>query len=441
MNSSGLAYQTSAIRSVVSLTPNNWGWQRIKNVSIINRHSLPENTDPEFEFDYIDVGAVTSVGTIRSPERLVFEDAPSRARRLVADGDTIVSTVRTYLRAIAYMTGDASNAVVSTGFATVTPEAGVDPRFLFWWLRSTPSVQEIVARSVGVSYPAVNASDVADIGIALPPLKEQRRIAEYLNHETGRIDELSAEQEHAIELLWERRRASVFDAVTGRSVAGPRRSGVPWVDSIPSEWDAAKLTTIATLGSGHTPARSRPELWMDCTIPWITTGEVRQIRSDEREILTETRELISQRGIDESSAVLHPAGTVVLSRTASAGFSAIMGTDMATSQDFATWTCGPRILPEYLLYCLRAMRSDLMGRLAMGSTHQTIYMPDIKSIVVPLPPTEVQGRIVREVRETVQGFDSLRREMEAQIDLLREYRQALITAVVTGQLNLAESAA
>ena len=141
-----------------------------------------------------------------------------------------------------------------------------------------------------------------------------------------------------------------------------------------------KLGYVARLGSGHTPSRDHPEWWLNCTIPWITTGEVAQMSSDRLEEITETREMISEIGLANSSATVRPKGTVVLCRTAaSAGYSAIMGSDMATSQDFATWTCGPRLRPRYLLLCLRAMRSDLLGRLAIGSTHRTIYMPDIES--------------------------------------------------------------
>ena len=81
-----------------------------------------------------------------------------------------------------------------------------------------------------------------------------------------------------------------------------------------------------------------------------------------------------------SSAELHPKGSVVLCRTASAGYSAVMGKDMATSQDFVAWRCGPQLDPFYLLWCLRAMRSDLLGRLAMGSTHKTIYVPDLQAL-------------------------------------------------------------
>ena len=107
-------------------------------------------------------------------------------------------------------------------------------------------------------------------------------------------------------------------------------------------------------------------------------------------ILTETRECISEVGLANSSAELHPVDTVVLCRTASAGYSAVMGAQMATSQDFVTWTCGPRLDPYYLLWILRAMRQDLLGRLAMGSTHKTIYAPDLQMLRVPLPPLDLQ---------------------------------------------------
>jgi type I restriction enzyme S subunit len=141
-----------------------------------------------------------------------------------------------------------------------------------------------------------------------------------------------------------------------------------------------------------------------------------------------------------SSAELHPAGTVVLSRTASPGYSAIMGRDMATSQDFATWTCGPLLNPRFLLLCLRAMRQDLLGRLAMGSTHKTIYMPDLESIAVPIPPLSEQEQLVDAAYDQHRTLDECATRISAQIDLLRERRQAFIGAAVTGQLTIPQAA-
>src|SRR5258708_17103603 len=101
-----------------------------------------------------------------------------------------------------------------------------------------------------------------------------------------------------------------------------------------------------------------------------------------------------------------------------------MGVPMATSQDFATWTCGPVLRPRYLLLCLRAMRQDLLGRLAMGSTHQTIYMPDIEAIRVPLPPLDQQDQIVSGTWSKLKELDKLLDHLGHQIKLLEERRRA-----------------
>lgn len=111
-----------------------------------------------------------------------------------------------------------------------------------------------------------------------------------------------------------------------------------------------------------------------------------------------------------------------------------MGRDMATSQDIVTWTCGPLLRPRYLLLCLRVMRSDLLDRLAMGSTHKTIYMPEIESLRTLLPPVEVQDQIVDEVWRQLGLLHSAMEGLERQVELLVEHRQALITAAVTGEL-------
>jgi type I restriction enzyme S subunit len=193
-----------------------------------------------------------------------------------------------------------------------------------------------------------------------------------------------------------------------------------------------KIKHVARLGTGHTPSRSHPQYWEDCTIPWITTGEIQQVRDDRAEVITETRERISEVGLANSAAELRPAGTVVLCRTASAGYSAIMGAEMATSQDFATWTCSDRLLPRYLLMCLRAMRGDLLGRLAFGSTHKTIYMPDIQALQIPLPTVEEQHHVLAAIDKRTSVIDAVSNLLRHQLHLLAEHRQAMITAVVSG---------
>lgn len=125
----------------------------------------------------------------------------------------------------------------------------------------------------------------------------------------------------------------------------------------------------------------------------------------------------------------------MLSRTASVGFSAIMGVPMATTQDFANWICGPRLLPDFLLLCLRGMTGEFR-RLMMGSTHNTIYMPDIETLTIAAPPIEEQANIVRDTARKSGRYDALIAEAGAAVALLQERRAALISAAVTGKIDI-----
>ncbi|MGW4420788.1 restriction endonuclease subunit S [Streptosporangium sp. NPDC004631] len=207
----------------------------------------------------------------------------------------------------------------------------------------------------------------------------------------------------------------------------------PWLSQ--SRWPTVPIRYVAKLGTGHTPSRQRPDYWKNCTIPWMTLADVWQLRDGTRNTVAETKEKISQLGLVNSAAVLHPAGTVMLSRTASVGFSAIMGIDMATSQDFATWTCGPKLHSRFLLHALRAMAPDLR-RVAAGSTHKTIYMPDIEQLRIPLPSVEEQRRIAAFLdSETAQisRIESLRAIQRRNLD---ERAAALVTEIlVPGALS------
>jgi type I restriction enzyme, S subunit len=328
--------------------------------------------------------------------------------------------------------------VASPEFIALRPNGGIIDRFLAYLLASETTRLRLDAnvQSVTRSHQRVTPELVRHLKFACPPLDDQRRIADFLDAETARIDGLATAQNKAKKLLLERRAAKVFGLVTGAGAADRMPSQLAWATSLPVIWQSVKLGHFARMGSGHTPSRSHPEWWEDCTIPWITTGEVSQVRDDRREVLTETRECISEVGLANSAAELHPKDTVVLCRTASAGYSAVMGEDMATSQDFVTWTCGPSLDPFYLLWCLRAMRSDLLGRLAMGSTHKTIYVPDLQALRIPLPQLSEQRQIVGAIRASNAAIDAAVDVIDRQAGLLAERRQALITAAVTGGITV-----
>jgi type I restriction enzyme S subunit len=331
-------------------------------------------------------------------------------------------------------TFEAGRSVVAKGLATTvaagTTELHVvrtreaDSRYLNYVFQSKPFLEGGAASMVGVAgQKRVPEGWVLNYWISIDDLRSQSHIADFLDTTTARIDALIEKKRRTIKLLNERRVAIIAAEVLNHA------------------WPRVKLTLLARLGSGHTPSRSRPDWWEHATIPWITTGDIAQMRGDHVELIENTKFSISELGLANSAAELHPAGTVVLSRTASVGFSAIMARPMATSQDFATWTCGAGLEARFLLLCLRAMRAELVGRLAMGSTHKTIYMPDIEAIRVPVPTRDEQERVVEETWARLRPIDVVIDKIERQIALLREHRQALITAAVTGELDVAKAAA
>jgi type I restriction enzyme, S subunit len=218
-----------------------------------------------------------------------------------------------------------------------------------------------------------------------------------------------------------------------------RADSATWMGEIPEHWDIARLKYVAKLGTGHTPSRQNPEYWVDGerAIPWVTLADVWQLRDGGRATtIAETAEKITPHGLANSAAVLHPTGTVILSRTASVGFSAVLEVDAATSQDFMTWTCGPRLAPMYLLYVLRAMKQEFR-RLVMGSTHNTIYMPDIERLTVPLPPLEMQRSIVREVECQLRAVDAVHERKMRLRDLLFERRRGIVGSVLADETRRA----
>lgn len=412
----------------------------LKCVVQYNRETLADSHASDDVIRYIEIGDVNETEGVTGTTEMPFGDAPSRARRVVRHGDVLISTVRTYLRAVGGITAELDGAVASTGFATLTPK-GVHSRYLQYAVLEQTFLDDLEARSTGVSYPAINSSDLVRIPIRVPAVAEQRAIADYLDRETAQIDEFIAENERFIGLLVERRAAVIAHAATkGLDPDAPMRdSGVEWLGEVPEGWEVGNIRRFAAMRTGHTPSRQRPEYWRDCDTGWFTLADVWQLREG-RKYLGETTERVSKVGIRNSAAELLPAGTVVLSRTASVGFAGIMPEPMATSQDFWNWVPGNKLVPEYLWYQFLAMKPDF-ERLMMGSTHNTIYKSDAASIVIAVPPVEEQRVIAGYLDERTARIDEAIATASEGITLAKERRSALISAAVTGKIDVTEGAA
>jgi type I restriction enzyme S subunit len=197
----------------------------------------------------------------------------------------------------------------------------------------------------------------------------------------------------------------------------------------PPGWMWVPLLRLARQESGHTPSRGVAAYW-NGDIPWIG---IRDAAAHHGGVINDTAQHVTQAGLDNSSARLLPAQTVCLSRTASVGYVVVMGRPMATSQDFVTWICSPALLPDFLKYALLAEGDDIR-RFGKGSTHTTIYFPEIRALHICLPPLAEQREIVRILDEALPAIRTARHEATRALALLDHLERSILTRAFRGEL-------
>jgi len=195
--------------------PEHWEVKRLKYVASINDEVLTEKTDEDYEIEYVEISGVKNGIGIVETSTYRFKDAPSRARRIVRDGDVLVSTVRTYLKSIAKVESPPYNLIASTGFAVIRSRK-INSDYAGYLFYSEPLIGEIISLSTGVSYPAMNSSQIGDIYMPIPPLPEQQSIVRHIEAECDRIDTKIANTEKLVDLLTEYRTALISEVVTGK---------------------------------------------------------------------------------------------------------------------------------------------------------------------------------------------------------------------------------
>ena len=415
--------------------PSHWTVSKFSRHISINGGQVDPRIDPYRTMPLIAPNHIESgTGKLSALESAEGQGADS-GKYLVRKGQLIYSKIRPNLAKAVTAPAD---CLCSADMYGLSPDPSVlDSDFALRVLLSRPFTDYVIDSSMRVAMPKVNHESLGAAPLWFPPLGEQRKIVGFLDRETAKIDALISKQEQLIATLREDRAATITQAVTKGLDPNVemKDSGIGWIGGIPTHWEAVRLRHRAAMKTGHTPSRSVEEYWENTTIPWFTLADVWQLRGGRQVYLGETASLISELGLQNSAAELLPAGTVVLSRTASVGFSGIMPTAMATSQDFWNWVCGPELEATYLVYLFRAMR-PYFDSLMMGSTHQTIYQADAASIKIPLPPVEEQREIVSVLGSKIQRMDALIDKSTEMIDTLREYRSALITDAVTGKIDI-----
>ena len=386
--------ETLAVNQVARITsaPPSWQTLPLRRLFRITGGATPKSDVAEYwdgDVQWVtpaDLGKTPLLEVHTSARTLTRAGLDSCAAELLPPGSIIVS-VRAPIGAI----GIAKVPMATNQGCKGLVGQSADSKFMAYQLSVSQESLEAIGR--GTTFTELSATDLGSFQVAVPPLDLQRTIADFLDRETAKIDALIDKQEQLIATLREDRAATITHAVTKGLKPGVAQapSGIQWMGDVPAHWEVARLRHHATMKTGHTPSRQKPEFWENTHIPWFTLADVWQLRSGRQIYLGETAGKISSVGLANSAAELLPAGTVILSRTASVGFSGIMPIPMATSQDFWNWICGPSLIPEFLAFVFRAMK-PYFDSLMMGSTHQTIYQADAAALQVPLPPVGVYQR-------------------------------------------------
>ncbi|QLH12972.1 restriction endonuclease subunit S [Paracoccus pantotrophus] len=386
----------------------------LKRLCRMNPEVLPEHTLPDFEFDYIDIGSVFLSEGVVARERMTFADAPSRARKPVRKGDIIISTVRTYLRAIARIGDEDDGAIVSTGFAVCRAHRGVDPSFLFRVMQSEPFIEQVVASSTGVSYPAINPSTLGNITLPCPDLPTQKAIADFLDRETARIDQLIEKKQRLLELLQQKNEVESLALVVGQEHDERRLGKLDWASSLPLHWEERAVWMIFALGRGrvisHEDIAQSPGPYPIYSSQTANDGVLGHIDTFdfEGDYLTWTTDGAK-------------AGTV-FRRSGRFNCTNVCGTLRPLDS---------RLDLAYFRFALdRAsgffVRHDINPKLMNGV---------MAKIRVPFPPYEEQKAIGGRLTAQQERLTPVREKVAASIGRLREFRAALITAAVTGQID------
>ena len=322
--------------------------------------------------------------------------------------------------------------VVSSTSALVEPRS-VNHAYFYWACKGQE--HRIRAETVGMGIPHVNGELLANIQIRLPSLALQHKIADYLDHETERLDALIAAKKRVLVLLAEKRRALITRAVTrGLKPNVPlRESGIPWLGKIPSHWTAVALRFLVDLTSGATPNTGKSEYW-DGEIPWVTPKDMK------RNEITDSRDHVSELALSDTTMRLVESGSVLIvvrGMILAHSFPTAVNTKPVTiNQDMKALRCCPRLTSHYLRDCFHGFEQHIVS-LADSSAHGTRKLDSevLGRLGVPLPPLWEQQQIVTHISEATSRLNALQSAIDRSIALLQERRTALIAGTVNGQVD------
>jgi type I restriction enzyme, S subunit len=358
----------------------------------------------------------------------------------VSPGDILVTMMGTSGRCAAVPVGAEHGIMDSHLLRLRFQDDEIDPRFAVWVLGESSIVREqFVVLGRGSIMHGLNSGIVKSVRLPVPSLAEQRAIADFLDRKTKALDDLIQKKERLIELLQQKRRTFITQAVTkGLDPTVPMQDcGIEWLGESPLHWEIRRIRHCTRVLRGRFSHRPRNDpRFYGGRYPFIQTGEV----ANAAKYIEEYHQTLNEDGYAISKEF--PAGTLAMVITgAKTGHVAILRFSACFPDSIVGFVPNKRVIETaYLYHLLNAMLPEL-ERISTVSTQENLNVDRISSLLVPCPSLEEQRTIITKLEAVVGTISPIEEKIQAQITLLGEYRQALISAAVTGKIDVTKETA
>jgi type I restriction enzyme, S subunit len=347
-------------------------------------------------------------------------------------GDVLLSKDGTIGRSLVVQ--DQRAFAVASSLIIVRPRKGaLDSDYLNFLFQSACVIGQIEAVVKGAGLPRLSIQNLTRVFGCFPPLVEQLSIVSFLRREVAKLDTLIVQQRRLIELMREKRQAVILRAVThGLYPHSPMRpSGVDWMGDVPAHWQISTVRRLAErVGTGRTPSADAL-CDEDDAVPWYTPGDFGSTLH-----LPAALRRVRQASVKSGEAQLFPGGSVLV-----VGIGATLGKvgytrhSASANQQINGIVPGHGVDGYFLAYSL-SVKAEVMRSLANASTIGIMNQDKTKEIPLAVPPLDEQIAITRCLDAETASVAALIAEAERTIDLLRERRTALISAAVTGKIDV-----
>jgi type I restriction enzyme S subunit len=406
--------------------PSQWRFASVravtKRVAKIDPISLGRPT-----FRYVDIGSINSeVNSVDSPQEIRVDLAPTRARQALESGDTVFSTVRPYLRNIAWIPDALHGEIASTGFCILRPDRHqILPRFLLMYAISDHLAEQVLPLQRGVSYPAVLDKDVLGASLPVPPLPEQQRIVEILDDQLSRLD-AALESVRIVRLKAAQfRRSLLHAAFTGALTGLDTANGF-----VPDGWRTSRLSELGVWVTGRTPPTVEPENF-GTALPFVGPSDIghgNRFKSAKRGLSV----------IGESKArVISPPSILVVCIGATLGKVSLSRQRVATNQQINALEVDTTIVdPRWVCHLLASpLIQRTLWQRSSSTTVPIINKKSLTGIEVMLPPMDYQVEIAEVIDSGLARVDAILEALDSIEHRANGLRRSLLHAAFTGKLT------